>query len=404
MYIGNLLPAGSLTQSRWPLASAYFGEPVAAPRGLVLLEHTHIPRTPSTTTPGQFDDGAAARLAPGAMNPGFINAGDALITDTSATGLQTCLQRLITTQFANFLAAPATGAPAANDRLRVGLIDLSGARLTNPDFAGWGSTVAMYGASVPKILGLYAAHQLRNDLRALATARSLTNGAALERAAVAGWRASGLRGGFPDLVWLFDIRRWTSAAPLAFTTRARNACRDIMHNCPAGELIVRVGFPYIASVTFQSGLRHPTRGGLWLTSSYCNKGGWSGNPLPTRFGHNATALSAATFFTLLAQGRLVDAATSAEMRGWLRGNWAIGAPGGCFMAPFFNTPARAASKCGLLNDGHRHDCVLVVRGTVRYAVAGLTRLRGGEVPRYNQLFERLDDLIVRNNLSPKAAC
>src|SRR5262245_29038694 len=36
----------------------------------------------------------------------------------------------------------------------------------------------------------------------------------------------------------------------------------------ASELILRLGFEFIASVLFQSGLRHPTRGGLWFGNTF----------------------------------------------------------------------------------------------------------------------------------------
>ena len=37
------------------------------------------------------------------LNPGFIDASDNVITDTSSNGLQTCLQKLIRTLFPNYL-------------------------------------------------------------------------------------------------------------------------------------------------------------------------------------------------------------------------------------------------------------------------------------------------------------
>jgi hypothetical protein len=35
----------------------------------------------------------------------------------------------------------------------------------------------------------------------------------------------------------------------------------------ASKLILRLGFEYIGSVAWQSGLRHPKRGGIWYGST-----------------------------------------------------------------------------------------------------------------------------------------
>ena len=245
----------------------------------------------------------------------------------------------------------------------------------------------MYGASVPKILAVYSAHQLRMDLRHLAASKSISIGKALEKAALQGWK---LKIQLPNLVWLFDIRNWSgNTNTLDFITAARKVFQRIMHNAEAGELIVRVGFPYIASVTWQSGLFHPSRGGLWLTSSY-GRGQSGSNPVKAAHTANLTALAAATYFTLLAQGRLVDDAASTEMKTTLRG--------GCVTGVF--PPLGAiASKCGIWSD-YLHDCALVDRGSVRYVVAGLTKTKRSEHSKYTELFNELDKLIVRNNQMP----
>lgn len=377
--------------------NAGFVNSAACPRGLVCFEHFHIPKIPDPLKPGQFKSAALAKLEPKNMNTGILDATDEMILDRSSSGLQTCLNKLITTQFQNFLSRDSLQRKAASrdDRLRIGLIDLTGSKLTQPDFAGWGSTVAMYGASVPKILALYAAFQLRKDLRNLAETQKISTGKALESTAVSNWKARGLRSGFPNLGWFFDILKWSgNPNTLDFTANARKVFDGIMHNAEAGELIVKVGFPYIASVTWQSGLYHAKRGGLWLASSY-GKGEWSGNPIRGAHSANVTALAAATFFTLLAQGRLVDNSSSQEMTSILAG--------GCFTGLFPGSLGLIASKCGIWSD-YLHDCALIVRGSLRYVVAGLTRTKSSEYSKYSQLFTELDKLIVRNNQTPKQAC
>ena len=146
----------------------------------------------------------------------------------------------------------------------------------------------------------------------------------------------GLKTDLPDLVWLFDIRKWAPPSALDFTPTARDTFANIAHNCPAGTLIAKVGMPFIGSVAWKSGLYHPMRNGLWLRSSYCDKGTWA-SPVKSPWVHNVTALSAATYFTLLAQGRLVDPASSTDIKNALRG--------GCVTRLFPSLPV-VASKCG----------------------------------------------------------
>src|SRR5262249_45005540 len=101
-----------------------FGE-AAAPRGLILLDHFQSPKQPDPAKPGQFITGSVTKLAVTDMNPGFIDQKDQLITDTSSSGLQTCLHKLITTQFQNYLYNKQTAVPSGNDRLHVALVDLT---------------------------------------------------------------------------------------------------------------------------------------------------------------------------------------------------------------------------------------------------------------------------------------
>ena len=407
MYLYDRQQAG--IDSRWSQSNTYpqrlrldynsqqfsryslLGEDPVPPKGLVLLAHFHLPKQADTSKPGQFVTGPIAKLAVNDMNPGFKDANDNLITDTSSTGLQTCLHKLITTQFQHYLSNKSNRAPSAGDRLRVALVDLSGAKLAQPDFAGWGSTVSMYGASSPKILALYAAYQLRMDLRTMASSQSISDGTILKNTALRMWKFRGA----PNLEWLFNISKWAGKPnTLDFSPEARDAFGGIMHNKQAGDAIINVGFPFIASVVWQSGLFHPSRRGLWLSSSYGN-GQWGNNPIRGVHSANITALSAATYFTLLAQGRLVDDASSSEMRAWLRG--------GCVTWLFPEALGVVASKCGIWSD-YLHDCAFVARDSIRYVVVGLTRTRRNEDSKYTQLFQELDKLIVQNNQTPRAGC
>jgi hypothetical protein len=146
----------------------------------------------------------------------------------------------------------------------VAVVDLTKAKLSAPEFAAWGAPVDMYGASAPKILALYAAFQLRSDLRNLIARISPVDGKTLESSAIAEWKAKGFTKQLPDLKWLFDIRKWSAPAILDFTAAARSAFANIVHNCPAGTLIAKVSLPYISSLAWQSGLLRATSSGLWL--------------------------------------------------------------------------------------------------------------------------------------------
>jgi hypothetical protein len=140
---------------------------------------------------------------------------------------------------------------------------------------------------------------------------------------------------------------------------------------------------------------------------------------PAIFG-TVTALSAATFFTLLAQGRLVDDASSTEMRDVLKL--------GCVTSLFPYDYGLFPAKCGILppdQDKHpywnRHNCrevskrtrlemvhdnVLVERDTIHYAISVLTYPKHDqqEWELYSQLCNELENLIVKNNQTPKSAC
>ncbi len=360
-------PASTSTDAEFDFEWEVPGAATTCLKGLICLDHFHIPKRPDPKKPGQFIAGSLARLEPKNMNPGFIDATDNLITDRSNTGLQTRLNQLVTTKFQDFLSRNSVLKKSASqcDRVRIALIDLTGPKLTKPEFAGWGSTLAMDGASVPKILALYTAFQLRFDLRHLAKTRAISNGSALEKAALKDWSLKGLSRDVPNLVFLFDIRKWLGDPDkLDLSANARSLFENgaINGNCSMGRLIKEIGFPYIASVTWQSGLRHPTRGGLWLGAGYCSETCpdlclvWGNNPMREPkpvFGHNATVLSAATFFTLLAQRRLVDDASSTEMQRVLKE--------GCTVRPYFIYPrGRFPAKCGILKHSkaywNQHGC------------------------------------------------
>jgi V8-like Glu-specific endopeptidase len=377
-----------------PVNLSELEEHQVSPKNLVLLDHVHIPKAPDPAHPGAFITGVPTRLTVADLNPLFFAGSGTVILDSTPTGLQHCMDRLISSGFNELLGSKGQTGPGAKDHVHVALVDLTKGKLTAPELAAWGAPVDMYGASVPKILALYAACQLRCELRNLIAHKSPGDGKQLESLAVAEWKAKGLTVQLPDLVWLFDIRKWTAGATLDFASGARAAFAHISDNCSAGTLIAKVSLPYIGSLAWQSGLLRPTSSGLWLKAAYCGKASWD-SPVNTPFIHNATALSAATYFTLLAQGRLVDDTASADIRNSLKH--------GCVTSLFPPLPV-VASKCGIYG-GYVHDCAWIQDGDVRYVVAVLSKLSTPKQQQlYTQLIAQLDTLIRQNNQSPKAAC
>jgi hypothetical protein len=231
------------------------------------------------------------------MNPGMIDpATDTLIHDER---LQTRLDGLltkITSNTASFDQDPFKAfIRRSNGKIRVALVDLSSAmKLVSPTIAESNSTIETYAASLAKLAALYAAHQLRFDLNEKARNGSLS----LTPAAL------------NSLKRIFDVTVGSGGAiqSFEFTTAFRNHLRAICEDCDATTVINAVGFQFIASSMWQSGLFHCKRGGLWLGGDYdaC------GEPRRTWNGilHGVTALSATSFFTLLAQGRLIDDAST----------------------------------------------------------------------------------------------
>jgi hypothetical protein len=375
------------------------------PKGVHAFEHWVTPMKRDAATSSWIPDGAERMLEP--LDPGFLDASGELKTGA----LHDSLKQL--------LAGNPAFRPGAGGTLRVALVDLTGSKLLHPEVAGSGSTVAVDGASCPKVAALYAAFQLRNDLKHVAAAEKIKTTAELVRIMTDRWKGIA---GAPRLD-LF-LYRLTNPPDLEFTAEVDGAVDNIIDqkkaNFAARILIDAVGFPYIASLMWQSGLRHPTRGGLWLTTNYAGGASWrspSKPPPAPVFGHNATALSLATFFTLLAQGRLARSGLPRTIKTALStASWFTG------MLP----SATIASKVGLLlkclrfgpkmKDGkpiivngrpvqeckdsiatHVHEAALIENEGFRYAVAIMTTGIPTGVSLLQRLIGELDGLIRRNN-------
>jgi len=193
---------------------------------------------------------------------------------------------------------------------------------------------------------------------------------------------------------------------LGFLERLRVAMGGMV---PASNFIVStivkdVGYPYIASTLLQSGLYDPSReGGLWLGASYWDST-WRG-ALKGGSRQSATAGSAAAFMTLLAQDRLVDPASSAEMRALIHKEPNPTHPGivswfkeGLKQLPDEGSIETVLSKLGAFEG--IDDCAFIERkvdsGTkvIRYVAVGLRARKSEEL---KALILELDKCILANN-------
>ena len=346
---------------------------LAAPDTLLRLPHFQQVVEQDPADPKKVKSGKIVPLSPENMNPGFVSMrfGEPgnIRLDYGKNGLQPCLEKALAWH-PLLLADDQPGIPSRCDRVRVALVNLTGTRWFTPDLALWGGTYPMEAASIGKLLAVYALFQLRFDLRVLAALKTATDRAKLITAARDHWGTGFRRGHHPALDELFAWDNWDrTPQTLAFSNRTRQRlegairCND---NCAMGRLMVQIGFPFIGSVALQSGLWEPTsRGGLWLSANFVGRSRvitgcpppescdgvsrrWSENPVRAPrplFPSNATALAVATFYTLLSQFRLADAASSVEMMRLLGG--------GCVTTPFkqvITAKTPIAMKCGFLTE------------------------------------------------------
>jgi hypothetical protein len=178
-------------------------------------------------------------------------------------------------------------------------------------------------------------------------------------------------------------------------------------NRNANNTLLNLGFEYVASLMWQSGLRHPDVKGLWYSNSYqaardvtldpaCHSTSnnivfWTKDPLKGG-GIMLTARSVATFYTLLAQRRLADQNTSARIERLLKRG--CGIDGALFDA----VPAGSvrAAKCGTAS-GFVHDSALIEHGKVCYVMVYLTKDLPMSKALRTRLIKDFHGLVVKNN-------
>jgi V8-like Glu-specific endopeptidase len=383
---------------------------VPPPRGVPAFEHYFQPTKPNAPGLAWASDGPEKMLE--TLNPGFIDAKDNVI---SSSALQNGLADLLTgnPNFSKYLTRDSVRLRRgfSGDRIHVALIDLTGTKMTRPEFAGWASTVPVDAGSAIKVAPLYAAYQLKADLEHLARAEGITSTPTLLDTVDARWKRAGIAAR-PALKEIFNGDQ--KPPDLAFADDIQDALDHIATkeaNVSASLLIRKIGFPYIASALWRAGLRHPQRGGIWLMWNFDSDRPeeWDSPPEPSPgpvFPHTATALSLATFYALIAQGRLPNAPYSAEMKRRLVESWYTG------VLP----RATITSKVGLdnkcltwkINDKKKrvcatwiaqaaHEADYIENGSLRYAVAIMTKGIAEGIDVLQALIVEIDNLIGRNN-------
>jgi Beta-lactamase enzyme family len=306
----------------------------------------------------------------GPLDPGFYDAAGKYV---STPALQTCVDTV-------------KALPAARG-LQFAIVDFTKG-LAAPEFAGVRHTEATAIGSVGKIMAMYAAFQLQNDLRVLKAASAPASLAALITAIHAQWSAAQVLPASPavtafagDIGRRGDVMTW-KGRPLdvpsgtvlpdvkaifqslstlnfdssrqSFLPGGSSECDEavvlvatehmpdrwwrvnlpflqrmrmmigLSDNRASGTCIDDIGSAYINAVLVQSGLWHPARNGGLWLAGNYAGRVWRKSPLGGFVG-NGTAGALAAFLTLLARQRLVSAPASTAMRSLLDKNTYFGA-------------------------------------------------------------------------------
>jgi Beta-lactamase enzyme family len=375
------------------------------PAGLTLVDHSHFAawcHRGKTWVPGN----AAAKMSPSRMDPGFLTSTGKLQFDDRLD--KSLIDLLVDdAEYKTFLAPESITKrwPSQNDRIRVCLVDLSKGKSCRPGYAGWGSTYEMRGSSTAKVAIIYAAHQIVFDLRQMATSQGITSVAALQTFAHATpWSALKCK---PRVDRLVTVDASGVIMSPALTAALEQIVFGSDGNRNANNTLLNIGFEYVASLLWQSGLRHPDVKGLWYSNSYqaakdvaldpaCHSSSngivfWTKDPLKGG-GIMLSARSVATFFTLLAQRRLADRPTSIAIEALLKQGCAI--EGALFDA--LPSGAVRAAKCGTAS-GFVHDAALIRHDGLNYVMVYLTKSLPMTKALRTRLIRDFDGLIRANN-------
>ncbi len=315
--------------------------------------------------------------------------------------------------------------------LKLALVDLTGAKLTAPEYVSLNDTDRIQAASLGKIAAIYAAHQLKFDMQAEMPQAPAGTASEFEWASDqlhTAWTAKNVpktnkvkfsKNGQSRI----DEVLQNSSAPLSFDPQLKKRMLDITNgatakimNQGAGYLFEKIGFPYVSSALFASGLCDDTKGGLFVSLGY-SAGFWNcidGDVNLNGYYQEVTASSTALYLTLVEQRRLIDPDTSDEIKAVLAGGdvgWLIAdLPGALGVSA---STISLFGKHGMLETapGYDHEAMLIERSQgskkLRYVVVCLTSSKNkSEVtkPDYKLMkivtaviIPAMDAVIVQNN-------
>jgi hypothetical protein len=244
------------------------------------------------------------------------------------------------------------------DGLTLALVDVTDP--SAPVYAGIRDEDTVFIASMAKIAALYAAFELRKQLQdAISAVPTSVPVADLIAEVRRTWQPlldatkpndPAAFSGFPSLSEIFDITPSSSSWSVKFTTKGnigtladaesaewpvlkgKFGFRELLelmarfsNNDASARCITALSYEYIHGALTSAGLYNQATGGLWLGAPYPHKPGaaltetlWATEPLnsernQSRKFQTGSAEAAARMFTLLGQGKLVDAPASGEM-------------------------------------------------------------------------------------------
>jgi subtilisin family serine protease len=383
---------------------------LATPRPTVV---TVAPPAPTTTGPDRLQEDAIPNdTQPVATVVDPFPTPISVSFDTTNTVLSNC---------ANTAAQDPTVADLCS-----GAADLTG-NPASPPYAGHNDSDMVYVGSLAKIFSVYVAFELRKRLemqaKSMIAAGLPTTTTRWEERVFSElkrvWKPKldaafpGLPSGFPKLADIFvvsnsgDVSFAEASPPVSDADldtigefgNPRGKYRDWMrlmlrwsNNTSASKCILPLSYPYINGVLGSAGFfDKSTKAGLWLSGDYGghdwqsgagNPAGqaltarWARSQNRTKSNFTATALQLVRFMTALAQGKLVDATSSANMMSIANGAAGIGSY--ILGALATASPARSfssvISKIGFGDDSFSHDCAIVTANsasgsTIRYTVA-----------------------------------
>lgn len=203
----------------------------------------------------------------------------------------------------------------------VALVDLTGEKLQNPQFAEYNSTKSMYGASQSKAAALLAAHQMLFDVRAMVADLYTKQVQNLNHIKAEVIKQLTLGKGGVSLDDKFAFKKAPEGYHVLFLDKFKYEMDQMMrvsNNTMASLVIKKLGFNYINSVMWQLGLYDPGHGGgLWLGRGYGKPAGyWHRDPVGN-FSHGINPLAMAKYLTLMTQERLVSPELSRSLKTFL---------------------------------------------------------------------------------------